>query len=72
MKDMGNVSFVLDIMILKYHSHGILKLSQESYISKVINIFDTKYIILWDASITKGRLFLSQFFPNRKYGDSKI
>ena len=42
MKDLGEASFVLGIKILRDHSQGILRLSQESYINKVLGRFGMK------------------------------
>ena len=42
MKDLGKASFVLGIKILRDHSQGILRLSQESYINKVLGRFGMK------------------------------
>jgi len=37
MKDSGDISFVLDISILRDYSQGIIRISQKSYINKVEN-----------------------------------
>nr|KYP56393.1 Retrovirus-related Pol polyprotein from transposon TNT 1-94 [Cajanus cajan]KYP56397.1 Retrovirus-related Pol polyprotein from transposon TNT 1-94 [Cajanus cajan] len=42
MKDLGEVSFILGIKILRDHSHGIIRLSQESYIDKFLDRFNMK------------------------------
>jgi len=42
MKDLGETFFVLGIKILRDRSQGILRLSQESYIDKVLDRFDMK------------------------------
>ena len=42
MKDLGNASFVLGIQILRGRSQGILRLSQKSYIEKILNRFGMK------------------------------
>ena len=42
MKDLGEAFFVLGIKILRDHSQGILRLSQESYLDKVLDKFSMK------------------------------
>ena len=42
MKDLGEASFVLSVKILRGRSQGILRLSQESYIDKVLDKFGMK------------------------------
>ena len=39
MKDLGDASFVLGIEILQEQSHGTLRLSQRSYIDKILKRF---------------------------------
>ncbi|RDX69076.1 hypothetical protein CR513_51855, partial [Mucuna pruriens] len=59
-KDLGETSF-----ILKDHSQGILRLSQENYISKVLDRFDMKDSKPGDSLIAKGDKFsLKQCFNN--------
>ncbi|RDX73902.1 hypothetical protein CR513_46422, partial [Mucuna pruriens] len=57
MKDLGETSFVLGIQILRDRSQGILRLSQENYISKVLDKFDMKDSKLGDTPIVKGDKF---------------
>ena len=57
MKDLGNSSFVLDIQILRDHSQLILRLSQKSYIEKVLNRFGMKDSSLGDTLVAKGDKF---------------
>ena len=57
MKDLGNASFVLGIQILRDCSQGILRLSKESYIEKVLNRFGIKDCSSRDTPITKGDKF---------------
>ncbi|RDX96077.1 hypothetical protein CR513_21308, partial [Mucuna pruriens] len=42
MKDLGEASFVLDIQILRDCSQGILRLSQENHINKILERIDMK------------------------------
>ncbi|RDX86522.1 hypothetical protein CR513_32139, partial [Mucuna pruriens] len=63
MKDFGETSFVLGIQIIRYHSQGILRLSQENYISKVLDRFGRKDSKPRDTSITKGDKFISRCVP---------
>ena len=57
MKDLGNASFVLGIQILRDLSQGILRLSQKSYIEKVLNRFDMKDCSSGDTPVAKGDKF---------------
>ena len=61
MKDMGEASYVIDIKIHREGSQGILGLSQETYINKVLERFNMKNCSLSVAPILKGdRLDLNQ------------
>ena len=53
MKDLGNAYFVLGIQILRDRSQGILRLSQKSYIEKVLNRFDMKDCSSGDTPVAK-------------------
>ena len=64
MKDLGETSFVLGIKILRDHSQGILRLSQESYIDKVLDRFDMKDSKPGDTQIAKGKKFSLKQHPN--------
>ena len=55
MKDLRETSFVLGIKILRDCSQGILRLSQKSYIDKVLDKFDMKNSKPEDTSIAKER-----------------
>jgi len=57
MKDLGEASFVLGIKILRDRSQGILWLSQESYIDKVLDRFGMKDSKPGDIPIAKGDKF---------------
>ena len=57
MKDLRNTSFVLGIKILRDRSQGILRLSQKSYIEKVLNTFGTKDCSLGDTLVAKEDKF---------------
>nr|KYP55762.1 Retrovirus-related Pol polyprotein from transposon TNT 1-94 [Cajanus cajan] len=57
MKDLGKVSFVLGIKILRDRSHGIIRLSKENYIDKVLDRFDMKDSKPRDIPIVKGDKF---------------
>ncbi|RDX92482.1 hypothetical protein CR513_25387, partial [Mucuna pruriens] len=57
MKDLGEASFVLGIQIVKDYSQGILRLSQENYINKVLDRFDMKDSKPGDSLIAKGDKF---------------
>ncbi|RDY12809.1 hypothetical protein CR513_02346, partial [Mucuna pruriens] len=64
MKDLKKASLVLGIQILRDHSQGILRLSQENYISKVLDRFDIKDSKLGDTLIVKGDKFSLKQCPN--------
>ncbi|RDY08810.1 hypothetical protein CR513_06923, partial [Mucuna pruriens] len=53
MKDLGEASFVLGMQILRDRSQDILRLSQDNYISKVLNRFGMKDSKPGDTSIAK-------------------
>ncbi|RDX79437.1 hypothetical protein CR513_40134, partial [Mucuna pruriens] len=64
MKDLGETSLVLGIQILRDCSQGILRLSQENYISKVLDRFDMKDSKLGDTPIAKGEKISLKQCPN--------
>ena len=64
MKDLGEASFVLGIKILRDRSQGILRLSQESYIDKVLDRFSMKDSKPGDIPIAKGDKFSPKQCPN--------
>nr|KYP41104.1 Retrovirus-related Pol polyprotein from transposon TNT 1-94 [Cajanus cajan] len=57
MKDLCEASFVLGIKILRDRSHGIIRLSQENYIDKVLDRFNMKDSKPRDTPIAKGYKF---------------
>ena len=57
MKDMGEVSYVIGIKIHRDRFQGILGLSQETYINKVLEIFWMKNCSLSVSPIVKGDRF---------------
>ncbi|RDY03184.1 hypothetical protein CR513_13258, partial [Mucuna pruriens] len=63
-KDIGEASFVLGIHILRDRSQGILRLSQENYISKVLERFDKKDSKPGDTLIAKRDKFSLNQCPN--------
>ena len=64
MKDLEEASFVLGIKILRDRSQGILRLSQESYIDKVLDRFSMKDSKPGDTPIAKGDKFSLKQCPN--------
>ncbi|RDX65990.1 hypothetical protein CR513_55293, partial [Mucuna pruriens] len=64
MKDPGEASFVLGIQILRDRSQGILRLSQENYINKVLERFNMKDSKLGNTSIANGDKFSLKQCPN--------
>ena len=64
MKDLGNASFVLGIQIHRDRSWGTLRLSQKSYIEKVLK-YGMQDCKLGDTPMTKGDKFsFSQCLKN--------
>lgn len=57
MKDLGDASFVLGIQIQRDRSHGILGLSQKSYINKVLKRFGMQDSKPGDTPVAKGDKF---------------
>ena len=57
MKDMGEASYVIGIKIHRERSRGILGLSQETYINKVLERFQMKNCSPSLAPIVKGDRF---------------
>ena len=64
MNDLGEASFVLGIKILRDLLQGILRLSQESYIDKVLDRFCIKDSKPGDTLIAKGDKFSPKECPN--------
>ncbi|RDX78877.1 hypothetical protein CR513_40780, partial [Mucuna pruriens] len=64
MKDLRKASFVLGIQILRDCSQGILRLSQENYISKVLDKFSIKDSKPGDTPIAKKDKFSLKQCPN--------
>ncbi|RDX69974.1 hypothetical protein CR513_50846, partial [Mucuna pruriens] len=64
MKDLGKSSFILGIQILRDCYQGILRLSQENYISKVLDRFGMKDSKPGDTPIFKGDKFSLKQCPN--------
>ena len=61
MKDFGDASFVLGIKIHRDRSQSILRLSQKSYIERVLSMFGTDKYAPMDTLVSKGDKFsLSQ------------
>ena len=56
-KDLGDASFVFGIQILKDRSWGILGLSQNNYINKVLSRYDMGSSRPVDTSMVKGDKF---------------
>ena len=65
MKDMGETSYVIGIKIHRKRSRGILSLSEETYINKVLERFNMKDCSPSIAPLVKGdKLALSQCLKN--------
>ena len=57
MKDMGEAYFVIDIKIYRDRHKGILGLSQETYINKILEMFQIKDCSPSITPIVKGDRF---------------
>ncbi|KAJ9536278.1 hypothetical protein OSB04_un000550 [Centaurea solstitialis] len=66
MKDLGDDSFVLGIQILRDRSRGILRLSQRSYIDKVLDRFGMLDSKSGDTPIAKGDKFSLKQYPKNE------
>nr|KYP64596.1 Retrovirus-related Pol polyprotein from transposon TNT 1-94 [Cajanus cajan] len=64
MKDLGETFFVLGIKILRDRSHGVIRLSQENYIDKVLARFGMKDSKPRDTPIAKGDKYSLKQSPN--------
>ena len=57
MKDLGEVSYVLGIQILRNRTSGILRLSQHKYIECILKMFNMQLCSSGKAPIIKGDRF---------------
>ena len=57
MKDLGEASYVLGIQILRDRANGILRLSQRTYIERILKRFNMHSCSLGKAQIMKGDKF---------------
>ena len=57
MKDLGEASYVLGIKILRDRVNGVLKLSQRTYIEKILKKFNMHNYSFTRAPIVKGDKF---------------
>jgi len=67
MKDMGDASYVIGIKIHKDRLQGILGLSQEAYINKIIERFQMKDCSPSVALIVKGDRFNLNQYPKNDF-----
>ena len=67
MKDMGDFSYVIDIKIFRDRHNGILGLSQETYINRVLERFRMKDCSLSVAPIVKGDGFNLKQCPKNDF-----
>ena len=72
MKDLGEASFMLHIKILRDRSQDILRLSQESYVDKVLDRFGMKDSKPGDTPIAKGDKFSLKQCPNNDLERTEI
>ena len=57
MKDLGEASYVLGIKILRDRANGVLKLSQRTYVEKILKRFNMHNYSSTRAPIVKGDKF---------------
>ena len=57
MKDLGEASYVLGIQILHNRPSGILRLSQQKYIERILKRFNMQLCSLGKAPVVKGDRF---------------
>ena len=57
MKDLGEASYVLDIQILRDRPSDILRLSQQTYIKRILKRFNMQPCSSSKTPILKGDLF---------------
>ena len=57
MKDLGETKYVLGIKILCDRANGMLKLSQRTYVEKILKMFNMKICSSTQAPIVKGDEF---------------
>ena len=72
MKDMGEASYVIGIKIHRERSRGILGLSQETYINKVLERFQMKNCSPSLALIVKGARFSLDQCPRNNFEREKM
>ena len=57
MKDLGEASYVLGIQILRDRPSGIMRLSQQTYIKRIMKMFNMQSCSFGKAPIVKGDRF---------------
>ncbi|RVW40204.1 Retrovirus-related Pol polyprotein from transposon TNT 1-94 [Vitis vinifera] len=67
MKDLGETSYVLGIKILRDRANGVLKLSQRTYIEKILKRFNMHNCSSTIAPIVKGDKFSKAWCPQNDY-----
>ena len=67
MKDLGDASFVLGIQIHRDRSRGILGVSQNSYIEKILKRFDLHDCKSGDTLVAKGDKFSLSQCPKNNF-----
>ena len=56
-KDMGEASYVLGIQILCDRPNGIMRLSQQTYIERIMKMFNIQSCSYGKTPIVKGNIF---------------
>ena len=72
MKDIGEASYVLGIEIHRVRSLGLLRLSQKSYIEKVLKIFNIHNCSSSVALVVKGDIFSELQCPKSDFEKNQI
>ena len=63
-KDLGKTSYVLGIQILRDRPSGILRLSQQTYIERIMKRFNMQSCYSCKAPIVKGDIFFKGQCPH--------
>ena len=72
MKDLGEASYVLGIKILRDRANGVIKLSQRTYIEKILKRFNMHNCSSTRAPIVKGDKFSKARCPQNDYGREEM
>lgn len=72
MKDLGEASYVLGLMIHRDRSQGILSLSQQAYIDKVLKRYGMEHCKPGDTPVAKGDKFSLNQCPKTEFEKTEM